>query len=553
MGLRDFTTLAKLAGDRWKLGEERTVETTEGAYIVTRTEHGATGELKEPFDRIVVISLDTDNGRKRLEKFFAQLDRVGWAWQRPEVFRAVEGIKVPQPRGWRSGPGAWGCCRSHVAVLEAALADGVKRLLILEDDAELAEDFGSRAAAFVREVPSDWEQLMLGGQFVPRAGTVAEQVSPGVLRVSGVERTHAYAVQGRMMADIYTRWLRADRHIDHIMGPMQRGRRVYAPLEWLAGQAAGKSDIFGAALPSRSWGKPVAVARKKKSCCGGRVLANALGAAGRVVNALATGKPVTVTADMRAARQAICESCDAKQGPKCADCGCFIAAKSALATESCPRGLWQTPLARELAQCGGRILHQVWAQGESELPAEQRRNRCAWSAVLPPGWRMVLWDDAMARAEWADYAAVSDQCSHHAMRCDLILARAQRDFGGLAMGTDVVPHNTAGLFAFAAAVPAFAVVNVPGKSASNGVSWFAEPRHPFITEVCRFQLRDLNSLSDRNVWRVTGPGAWFNVFNSRMWNMATVSDRLAYTRLYKETGIVNPSAWVDAGYAGSWH
>jgi hypothetical protein len=206
-----------------------------------------------------------------------------------------------------------------------------------------------------------------------------------------------------------------------------------------------------------------------------------------------------------------------------------------------------------LIAAGGHVLHQVWVQGESELPAEYARNRRAWAAVLPPGWQMVLWDDAMARAQWPDYAAVSDQCSHHAMRCDLILARAQRDFGGLAMGTDVTPHNAEGLFRFIEATPAFAVVNVPGKSASNGVSFFREPRHPFITAVAQFQLRDRNSLSDANVWRVTGPGAWFNVFNSRMWNMATVSDRFAYTRLYKEKGIVNPAGWVDAGYAGSWH
>lgn len=541
-----------LFGDKFAVGTSRVVHTTEGPMVVKRTATGYQAAHAEPFDRVVVISLDTANGRERLARFFERLEAVNWPWKKPEVFRAIEGRRLPKPRGWKANSGAWGCLRSHMAVLEQAMLDGVKRLLVLEDDAEFAADIATRGPQFMAAVATDWEQLMLGGQLVPRGPAVLKElVAPGVLRVAGVERTHAYAVRGAMMADLYTAWAKADQHIDHVMGPLQHGRRVYAPARWLAGQAAGRSDIFGKELPARTWALATE-STEPAGCCGGTV-GNALKAAGRAALALANRETLFVPAEVRKSRLVACADCPRKKGAKCEECGCFLSLKSRLATEDCPLGKWRSALSAELLAHGSKLVHQVWVQGESELPADYARNRREWAAVLPPGWRMVLWDEAKARAEWPDYAAVADKCSHHAMRCDLILARAQRDFGGLAMGTDVRPLQAAALFAFVAATPAFIVANVPGKSASNGVSWFSAPGHPFISEVCRFQLRDIAELANRNVWAVTGPGAWFSVFKSKLWNLATVSDRFAYTRLYNETGVTNPDAWVDAGYAGSWH
>ncbi len=200
-----------------------------------------------------------------------------------------------------------------------------------------------------------------------------------------------------------------------------------------------------------------------------------------------------------------------------------------------------------------KILHQVWVQGEDYLPLEFVKNREAWRSVLPDGWEMILWDDQKARRQWDDYDAVSNTCSHHAMRADLILARAQRDFGGLAMGTDVVPHKTDGLWVWCANNSSLVVCNIQGRSASNGVSWFAQPQHPFIKCVCLHQLRNRALLRDKNVWRVTGPGCWYEALSRHHWDICMVSDKHAYTHLYSDKKITNDSAWVNPGYAGSWH
>ena len=200
-----------------------------------------------------------------------------------------------------------------------------------------------------------------------------------------------------------------------------------------------------------------------------------------------------------------------------------------------------------------KILHQVWIQGEKNLPSDFQKNRELWRQVLPDGWEMILWDEEMAKAEWEDYAEVTGLCSHHAMRADLILARAQRDMGGLAMGTDVIPHNTEGLWAWCDNNSTLVICNISGRSASNGVSWFASPNDPFISCVCRHQLRNKALLANRNVWKVTGPGAWYEALSRYQWDICMATDRHAYTRLFSDKNITNPKAWVDPGYAGSWH
>lgn len=73
-------------------------------------------------------------------------------------------------------------------------------------------------------------------------------------------------------------------------------------------------------------------------------IVNAARAAGRVVVAVATGKPIAVAQSELARRKAICDCCtllDLSQGadnPRCAHCTCPLNYKLALTTERCPIG-----------------------------------------------------------------------------------------------------------------------------------------------------------------------------------------------------------------------
>ena len=139
------------------------------------------------------------------------------------------------------------------------------------------------------------------------------------------------------------------------------------------------------------------------------------------------------------------------------------------------------------------------------------------------------------------------------MRADIILALALRDIGGVATGTDVIPNNIPDFLQFIDATDTMVINNPKGKACSNGLVWMAEPNHPLLQCVCKHQLRDPNLLQNGNVWQITGPKAWWEAVKAREWNLTMVTDRKAYTRMYSEKKASNPHAWVDAGYAGSWH
>lgn len=201
------------------------------------------------FDRVVLINLK--RRPDRLTEFRRLQTTHGWRLPEPVVVPAVDGNAVGVPPGYTAGGGAFGCRQSHVGVLEQALTDGVRQLLVLEDDVVWEAGVWAALEAFLAAVPGDWEQLMLGGQHVRQP----EPVSPGVVRCTNCQRTHAYAVRGEALRDLLHLWYGCDTHIDHRMGPWQRTRRVYAPDPFVFGQGGGRSDINGAEQPPRFWCK----------------------------------------------------------------------------------------------------------------------------------------------------------------------------------------------------------------------------------------------------------------------------------------------------------
>jgi len=72
---------------------------------------------------------------------------------------------------------------------------------------------------------------------------------------------------------------------------------------------------------------------------------NLAGAAGRVIVAVVEGQPIEIEEVLYQERLARCRSCPSQQyrasDQTCAECGCYVRAKAALATEFCRLGYWQ--------------------------------------------------------------------------------------------------------------------------------------------------------------------------------------------------------------------
>lgn len=210
------------------------------------------------FSRVCCINL-----ARRQDRWDRFLRNIPADWPFPPIERisAIDGEKVPAPDWWSSSSGAWGCYRSHLRVIEAALNDDLESILILEDDALFEDDFTSRMAAFADHLPDDWGMLYLGGQHLKVSSVPPRVVNEHVCVPYNVNRTHAFALRRGTMEAVYrhlssTRW-REGHHIDHHLGQLVEKQDprfpVYCPRMWLIGQAAGESNIAAASFPDRRW------------------------------------------------------------------------------------------------------------------------------------------------------------------------------------------------------------------------------------------------------------------------------------------------------------
>jgi hypothetical protein len=197
--------------------------------------------LKNYFDRVVVINLD--HRKDRWEALQQKLSKINWPFKEPERFSAYNGAKLPAPIGWTHGAGTWGCLLSHREVLSRAIQDNLDNVLVLEDDIFFAPDFENKVLSFIKGLPLDWDQIMLGGQFFDNSKVY--DISPEIRKVSLCHRAHAYAVRGSFMRYMYSKLCSSYGHVDHILNTFQDRFSVYTPKHFLIGQDGSPSDISG--------------------------------------------------------------------------------------------------------------------------------------------------------------------------------------------------------------------------------------------------------------------------------------------------------------------
>ncbi len=145
------------------------------------------------FERTYVINLP--QRRDRRQQILHQFSRAGVSLEpgRVEIFPA---FKPESPAGFPS-IGARGCFLSHREVLLTALREGVKRVLVLEDDLELTHHILDRPAVMLSTLDNTpWGLAYLGhnldlAETHPPQFVVTQQSSVGA---------HFYALQGEAIA-----------------------------------------------------------------------------------------------------------------------------------------------------------------------------------------------------------------------------------------------------------------------------------------------------------------------------------------------------------------
>jgi hypothetical protein len=125
-------------------------------------------KLNDIFDRIAIINLPERSDRRA--QIAAELAHCGLSLEAPGVslFRAIR----PESAGDFPGLGARGAYLSHLAVLRAARADGIRRLLVLEDDLVIERSLDAALPRLAPVLAGDAWDIAYLGHLDPREGAL---------------------------------------------------------------------------------------------------------------------------------------------------------------------------------------------------------------------------------------------------------------------------------------------------------------------------------------------------------------------------------------------
>lgn len=213
------------------------------------------------FSRVVCINRDDrpDRWQKFLSGFNSIEDNPFKSVERISAF-TPETVPIPQPKWYdATGDGSWACYLSHMYQIKRAIDDGIKSLLIFEDDAVFEPDFRKHYDKFFYNIPNNWEVVYLGGKHKRKP----KMTAPWFSMCSDTVLHHAWGMRDRGLTKVYE-------HLNDFGGLQQLKHRkqnkdqwigegifnnkfkTYSPSKvWMVHQDAGYSDRVGKLLGNK--------------------------------------------------------------------------------------------------------------------------------------------------------------------------------------------------------------------------------------------------------------------------------------------------------------
>jgi glycosyl transferase family 25 len=184
-------------------------------------------KLNEFFDRVALINLDRRTDR--LGRFVSQAISLGIEFVRYSAVDA-EACGITGQRA---------CAASHRQVIADALADGVERLFIFEDDAGFDAEFNAKFDHISKVVPDDWQMLYLGSW----PYSIIDVGIEGLKRTQGNILTHAYGAKREIFERLIECSLDTRHPIDAAYGLLHREVVTYMASPSFVTQTPDFSDI----------------------------------------------------------------------------------------------------------------------------------------------------------------------------------------------------------------------------------------------------------------------------------------------------------------------
>lgn len=137
------------------------------------------------FDKIFYINLDRRWDRKKeCDAELLKHDIVA------ERFTAHDGDRFKTRSLLKQNEVA--CCMSHSDILQMQIDNGWQRILILEDDVQFVDDVQEKFFEHLREIPSDWLMIYLGGNHEMKPTPL--EGSERIKKINRTYTTSSYAI-----------------------------------------------------------------------------------------------------------------------------------------------------------------------------------------------------------------------------------------------------------------------------------------------------------------------------------------------------------------------
>jgi|GEM_PF-482309 len=209
-------------------------KTNVGNNAVTRPSKNNSRTIDEVFPYKICINLDRRPQRwQQMEREFA---RHGIHSVRR--FPAIDGDGIELPEYWTHTPGAYGCLRSHVEVVQKARDLGVSSVLIFEDDVTFDDDFETKFATGIVDLPRDWDMLFFGALHKEEPVRITQNLA----RITQANSTFACALK----STVFDAFIELNSHTEEVLDNnslvLQQKFNCYCFMPHLAWVVPGVSD-----------------------------------------------------------------------------------------------------------------------------------------------------------------------------------------------------------------------------------------------------------------------------------------------------------------------
>ena len=138
--------------------------------------------------------------------------------------------------------GSMGCKKSHHSIIITAKKRNYKKILILEDDAQIKKDFNKifeNSVKIINEKKYDWKLLYLGGSYLN-----IERLEDRLAKTVKTKTTHAYAIHHSVFNTIISNCLTSGTEIDSYYTRLQKQVDCFCIIPSIIGQISSFSDIL---------------------------------------------------------------------------------------------------------------------------------------------------------------------------------------------------------------------------------------------------------------------------------------------------------------------